>query len=78
MVAYVHKEYSTYQFLEESKGGGWNPTPPRSLRYRKKRGPERVKFLRMKNLPVKHRFMMRRHLRDTAFNGVGTETISIL
>ena len=24
MVAYVHIEYSTYQFLEESKGG-WNP-----------------------------------------------------
>ena len=28
MVAYVHIEYSTYQFSEESKGGGWNPTPP--------------------------------------------------
>ena len=33
MVAYVHIEYSTYQFSEESKGGGG----------RKKRGPERVK-----------------------------------
>ena len=32
MVAYVHIEYSTYQFSKESK-----------LRYRKKRGPERVK-----------------------------------
>ena len=39
MVAYVHIEYSTYQFYEESKGD-WNPTPPR---YRKKRGPGRVK-----------------------------------
>ena len=29
MVAYVHIEYSTYQFSEESKEGGWNPTPPR-------------------------------------------------
>ena len=29
MVAYVHIEYSTYQFSEESKGeGGWNPPPP--------------------------------------------------
>ena len=25
------------------KGGGVEPIPPRSLRYRKKRGPERVK-----------------------------------
>ena len=37
MVAYVHKEHSTYQFSEESKGGG---------RYRKKRGPESVKLVR--------------------------------
>ena len=36
LAAYVHKEYSTYQFSEESKGG-WN-------RYRKKSGPERVKI----------------------------------
>ena len=44
MVAYVHIEYSTHQFSEESKGGGVESTPPsRSLRYRKKRGPERVK-----------------------------------
>ena len=28
MVAYVHIEYSTYQFLEESNGGGWNTPPP--------------------------------------------------
>ena len=42
MVAYVHIEYSTHQFSEESKEG-WNPPPPRSLRYRKKRGPGRVK-----------------------------------
>ena len=28
MVAYVHIEYSTQQFSEESKGGGWNPPPP--------------------------------------------------
>ena len=27
MVAYVHIEYSSYQFSEESKGGGWNPPP---------------------------------------------------
>ena len=40
MEAYVHIEYSTYQISEESKGGG--PGGPRSLRYRKKRGPERV------------------------------------
>ena len=29
-VAYVHIDYSTYQFSEESKGGGgagWNPPP---------------------------------------------------
>ena len=26
MVAYVHIEYSTHQFSEESKGG-WNPPP---------------------------------------------------
>ena len=45
MVAYVHIEYSTHQFSEESKGG-WNPPPPRSLRYRKKRGPERVNTAR--------------------------------
>ena len=39
MVAYVHIENSTYQFLEESMGGGgWIPSPDR-----KKRGPERVK-----------------------------------
>ena len=43
MVAYVHIEYSTYQFSEESKGGGGGEsTPLRPLRYRKKRGPERV------------------------------------
>ena len=40
MVAYVHIEY-TYKFSEESKGG-WNLTPP-PVRYRKKRGPQRVK-----------------------------------
>ena len=30
MVAYVHIEYSTHQFSEESKGGGGggNPPPP--------------------------------------------------
>ena len=27
MVAYVHIEYSTHQFSEETKGG-WNPPPP--------------------------------------------------
>ena len=37
LVAYVHIEYATYQFSEESKGG------VESLRYRKKHGPERVK-----------------------------------
>ena len=37
-------EYSTSQFSEESKeGGGAEIHPPRSLRYRKKRGPQRVK-----------------------------------
>ena len=47
MVAYVHKEYSTYQFSEDSKGGMEStppPPPPWTLRYRKKRGPERVKI----------------------------------
>ena len=44
MVAYVHIEYSTHQFSEESKGGGGESIPLRSLRYRKKRGPERVKI----------------------------------
>ena len=39
----MHIEYSTYQFSEKSKGGEVESTPPRSLRYRKKRGPERVK-----------------------------------
>ena len=44
MVVYVHIEYSTYQFSEKSKWGGIHyPPPPRSLRYRKKRGPEGVK-----------------------------------
>ena len=47
MVAYVHIEYSTYQFSEELKRGGIHP-PPRSLRYRKKRGPERVNIERNK------------------------------
>ena len=28
MVAYLHIEYSTYQFSEESKGGGGNPSHP--------------------------------------------------
>ena len=28
MVAYVHIEYSTYQFSQESKGGGGIPPPP--------------------------------------------------
>ena len=45
MVAYVNIEYSAYQFSEESKGGGVESIPPslpRSLRYRKKRGPGRV------------------------------------
>ena len=37
MVAYVHIEYSTYQFSE--------------LRYRKKRGPERVKFISRRGYP---------------------------
>ena len=41
MVAYVHIQYSTYQFSEESKGGGIHSPPARSLRYRKKRGSER-------------------------------------
>ena len=45
MVAYVHIEYSTCQFSEESKGGGIQPPHPRSLRYGKKRGPERVNYL---------------------------------
>ena len=49
----MHIEYSTYQFSEELKGGGlWNPTPPRSLQYQKKHGPERVKtysFLKLVN-----------------------------
>ena len=46
MAAYVHIKYSTYQFSEESKGGGGESTlPPRFLRYRKKRGPERVKHV---------------------------------
>ena len=48
MLAYVHIEYSTYQFSEESK----------SLRYRKKRGPERVNrtsntYLSLENIHVK-------------------------
>ena len=62
MVVYVHIQYSTYQFSEESKGGGWNPTLPRFLRYRTKHGPERVKnknrnknlkpcFVRLPELP---------------------------
>ena len=29
MVAYVHIEYATYQFSEESKGGGLDSPPPR-------------------------------------------------
>ena len=37
MVVYVHIEYPTYQFSEESKGMG--------MRYRKKRRPERVKTI---------------------------------
>ena len=41
MVAYVHIEYSTYQFSEESKGRGVDFTPL-SLWYRKRRGPVRV------------------------------------
>ena len=45
MVAYVHIEYSTYQFSEESEGGGIH-SHPRSLRYPKKRGPEGVKGVR--------------------------------
>ena len=37
MVAYVHIEYSTYQFSGESKGGGgWNSP----YGTEKKRGPE--------------------------------------
>ena len=44
MVAYVHIEYATHQFSEELKGGVESTPPPRSLRYRKKRGPERVKM----------------------------------
>ena len=43
MVAYVNKEYSTYQFSEESKGGGIHPPPV--LAVPKKRGPERVKLI---------------------------------
>ena len=43
MVAYVHIEYSTYQFSDESVGEGDGIHPPWSLRYRIKRGPERVK-----------------------------------
>ena len=35
MVAYVHIEYSTYQFSEESKGEVEFTPPPRPLRYRK-------------------------------------------
>ena len=43
MVAYVvHIEYYTYQFPEESKGGG-STNPPPVLAVPKKRGPERVK-----------------------------------
>ena len=41
--------YSTHQFSEESKGGV-ESTPPRSLRYRKKRGPERVKYIQLTQL----------------------------
>ena len=42
----MHIEYSTYQFSEESKGGVVESIPPpRFMRYRKKRGPERVKAL---------------------------------
>ena len=43
MVAYVHVEYSTCQLSEKSRGGGAESTPPWSLRYRKRRGPERGK-----------------------------------
>ena len=44
IVAYVHMEYSTYQFPEESKGGGIPPPPPPvPCGTEKKRGPERVK-----------------------------------
>ena len=52
MVAYVHIEYSTYQFSEESKGGGDRTGPPPSLRYRKKLGPERVNIILMVKKPL--------------------------
>ena len=47
VVAYVHKEYFTYQFSGESKGrGGGGILHPhsRSFRYQKQRGPEREKL----------------------------------
>ena len=40
MVAYVHIQYSTYQFQKNRRGVKY--TLPRSLRYRKKRGSKRV------------------------------------
>ena len=49
MVAFVHTLYSTYQFSEESKGGGGNPSPP-VLVVPKKRGPERVKETKLQVL----------------------------
>ena len=42
MVAYVHIKYSTYQFSEESQGGGMESTPPRPCSTEKKRGAEKV------------------------------------
>ena len=43
MVAYVHIEYSTYQFSEESKGGGIHLPPPGPCGTENKRGPKRLK-----------------------------------
>ena len=41
----MHIVYFTYQFENNRKGGGGGIQPlPRSWRYRKKRGPERVKI----------------------------------
>ena len=43
MVAHMHIEYSTCQFFRRMEGGDGIHPPPWSLRYQKKRCPERVK-----------------------------------
>ena len=57
MVSYLRIEYSTYQFWEESKGGGLESTPPPwSLRYRKKRGTERVNELQFEDVVINNQY----------------------